>query len=200
MDYIMQNTEPEPIKLALPLEDFGQMQARYQSLGLAERAATVLKDAGPALAAAEEKLKALATNHALLQVFSKLRKNSVLADRMRPSDAKNLLMDASSDYIDGARHKLAAWRKTMERVSQGESIKKDKSGEFIPNDAPIALAIHGTRSIGNYLSITQLALMEMAKTDLPNANSLKSLAAEIRRFSTVISDCEVASGIATSVH
>jgi hypothetical protein len=198
--FMQSNSPSQPVSLVLPLGDFGQLQARYQSLGLAERAATVLKDAEPALQAAEEKLKKLSSDHAIRQVFAKLRKNSVLADRMRPSEAKNLLMDSSSDYIECTMHKLAAWKKTMERVSNGESIAKDKNGEFIPGDAPLALAIAGTRSIGNYLSITQLALMEQAKGDPQKTSHLKSLAAEVRRLATVLSDCEVASGISTSVH
>lgn len=191
----MQSAQP-PKLISMPLEDFGQLQARYQGLPLANRAGTVLKDAAPALQAAEHILQSLSSHPDVKQLFASVRKNSMLIGKMRPSEAKNMLMDSSCDFIEGTLHKLAAWKKTMERISSGESISKENGKEFIPNTAPLALAIIGSTSIGNYLSVVQLALMELSKKDTSHATTV----AEMRRCSTVLSDYENACGIDKIVH
>lgn len=185
---------------AIPLMDYEKLQIRYQSLNLAERAAAVLTDAQPALGIAEDILHKLATNNAIKQVFIKIRKNSLIAGKMRPSDARDLMLDGSSDFIAGTIHKLAAWRKTMERLCQGEGIISLDGRETIPANCPIALAIGGTACVSNYLSIIQLALSEQMKTDKKNAVTLRTQISEIRRCATILSDCENAAGITALVH
>jgi len=198
----MQSTpqSPSATTASAPLEDFGKMQARYQSLTLAGRASAVLKDAEPSLQTAETTLKTLSANQNIKQIFAKIRKNPSLTGKMRPSDARDLLMDASSDFIDATRHKLAAWRKTMERISNGEDIVIENNREYIPVDAPLALAIAGTSQVSNYLSIVQLSLMELCKSDPANAESYRSTMSAIRRCATVLSDCECASAMSSVVH
>jgi len=181
------------------LEDFGALQLRYQSLQLAKRATMVLEDAEPALNAAEDILKTLAANTHIKQAFLNIRRNQLLTDRMRPSEARTMLMDANSDFINGARHKLAAWRKTMERVSAGEDIRVEQGREYIPGDAPLAMAIAGNSLVSSYLSIIQLVLAELKKIDVANIANYTSVTAEMRRCATVLSDCEIASAIASVV-
>jgi hypothetical protein len=185
---------------AIPLMDYGQLQMRYQSLTLAQRAAAVLIDAAPALTIAEGILHKLATSNAMKQMLLKIRKNSLIAGKMRPSDARDLMLDGSSDFIAGTIHKLAAWRKTMERLCQGEGIAVVNGREVITANCPIALAIGGTACVSNYLSIIQLALCEQMKTDKKNAVTLRTQISEIRRCATILSDCENASEITSSVH
>lgn len=189
---------PSPLDSSFmrPLEDFGVLQSRYQALGLAGRAQAVLADAAPALKAAEHALSALAEHPQGKKLFSVLRGDSLLIGKMRASEAKNMLMDSACDFVEGTRHKLAAWRKTIERLSNGEAIMSEGGKEFIPGHAPLALALIGNACVSNYLSIIQLAFAELAKTD----SSYKITVAEIRRCSTVLSDCEVASGIDKLVH
>jgi len=186
--------------LAAPLEDFGHLQERYQSLGLARRAATVLLDAEPALQTADRLLTSLAAHSKITPAFDRVRKNHVLTGKMRASEAKNLLVDDNDDFIEATRRKLAAWRKTMERLAQGEDIVSGQDKEYIPSTAPLALAIAGIASISSYLSIVQLALAELVKIDARNAKRYTSSMAEIRRCATLLSDCEHASGIHTLVH
>jgi len=187
---------PSPKSPMLPLADFGALQTRYQALRLASRAEAMLKDADPALQAAEQLLDVLSAHPECKKLFVSLRANSLLIGKMRPSEAKNMLTDTSCDFIEGTRHKLAAWRKTMERLGQGEAIMSEGGKEFIPGHAPLALAILGNACVSNYLSIIQLVLAELAKID----EEYKSTVAEIRRCATVISDCEVASGLDRMVH
>ena len=189
-----------PRVLPMQLEDFGQLQNRYQSLCLAKRAEAVLGDAEPALRAAEDILKTLSTNQNTEQAFVNIRKNIILAGKMRPSEARNMLMDPTSDFIDSTRHKLAAWRKTMERLSHGEGIVMENGREHIPGNAPLALAIAGTACVSNFLSIIQLVLAELLKIDSKNASCYTPITTEIRRYATVLSDCEIASGITTVIN
>src|SRR5688572_3003870 len=98
--------------LALPLEDFGALQKRYQSLSLPERAKAVLSDAKPALFMADQVLGHLHSQPKIRTVFDEIRKNSVLTSKMRPSEARNVLLDGNADFIDHTRRKLQAWRKT----------------------------------------------------------------------------------------
>lgn len=192
----MQTAAPEGMKL----EDFGKLQERYQRLGLADRAQAVLIDAEPALQAADRILASLAATPKVRPVFDGIRKNHALTGKMRPSEAKNMLMDANSDFIETARHKLAAWRKTMERVSKGEGIVQENSREYIPNHMPVAVALASVCSASGYLAIIQLALGELGKADNRHATQYASDLARIRRCATLLSDCENASAISALVN
>ncbi len=182
-----------------PLEPFGELEKRYLSLPLASRGASVLKDADPALQAAERILQFLADHPRIKQTFAQIRQNHLLTGKMRASEAKNLLMEGE-DFIEVTRHKLAAWRKTMQRLADGEGIVNIQNKEYIAGDAPLALAIAGSAGIGNYLSIIQLVLAELIKNDAGNAAHYQSAVAEIRRCATVLGDCEYASCLHTIIH
>lgn len=185
--------------MSIKIEDFGVMQSRYEAMKLAERALAVIKDAEPALAAAERILGTIADHDKIKQAFDKLRKNALLTGKMRASEARNMLLDAGDDFIAGTRRKLAAWKKTMERIGQGEGVSNNGGKDFIPRDVPIALAVAGSSGLASYLSIVQLSVAELAKIDEKNATSYPATIAEIRRCATILSDCENASGIAASV-
>lgn len=184
----------------MKIEDFGLLQSRYQSLTLANRAKAVLADAEPALQAADRILTQLAEQKESKQAFEKLRRNSLLVGKMRPSDAKVALMDHTCDFLKETARKLATWRKTMERLSAGEAIATENNKEFIQGDQPLALAVSGCMGISNYISIIQLALMDISKGDSKNAGKYASMMAEIRRCATVLSDYENASSFQALVH
>lgn len=181
-----------------PLADFGQLQARYQGMRLAARAQAVLADAQPALRTAESVLEFLSPQGKTL--FSALRQNAALLGKLRASEAKNQLLDSSSDFLDDTRRKIAAWQKTMERLGSGEDISVEGGKEYISSQSALALAIAGSASASQYLSIVQLALMDLAKQDAGGADACRSKITELRRCITVLSDCENASGISALVH
>ena len=185
---------------AFKLEDFGKLQERYQSLSLAERAQAALNDAEPALQAADKILAGLAAQPKIKPVFDKIRKNHALVGKMRPSEAKNILMDSSNDFIAVTRHKLAAWRKTMQRISQGEGIVREKNREYIPAHLPVAMAVAGIVTASNYLSMAQIALSELSQADDKSIGQHTLNMAKIRRCATVLSDCELASSIGSLVN
>lgn len=185
----------------VPLKDFGELQTRYQSLGLAKRASAVLTDAAAALQVAEAALAAMAASPHTKKAFAQLRQNAMLAGRLRASEAKNLMLDGSDDYIEVTRRKLAAWKHNLERLSQGEGIiARDDGRESLDPHAPLALALAGSASISNYLLIAQLALGELTKLDEKHAPDYTSRVVEIRRCATVLSDCEHASGLQALAH
>ena len=184
----------------LPLEDFGQLQKKYQSLPLPKRAVAVLADAEPALKGADEVLQQLITTPRVRQIFENMRKNPAITGKMRPSEARNTLIDGNADFIDMARRKLQAWRKTMERIGSGEGVISEQGMEYLPNHAPVALAFACISTTESYLAIVQLALAELARADEKNAAKHRSNLARIRRCATLIADCEHASGIAKQVH
>jgi hypothetical protein len=185
---------------SLQIECFDRLQERYQSLGLAARAELALRDAEPALQAADAILQKLAKNKNLDAALADIRKNFILAGKMRPSEARNLLLDASADFIEATRHKLAAWSKTMLRLSQSEGIAIENGRECISRNAPIALAIAGNACVSSYLSMLQMVIAALTKVDSKHAKSYGQMTVEIRRCSTVLGDCESASGIAASVN
>jgi hypothetical protein len=184
----------------LPLADFGELQQRYQSMALPRRARAVLADAEPALRIADQVLAGLHSTPKIHGTLETIRKNTVLTSKMRPSEARNMLMDGNADFIDTARRKLQAWRKTMERLAGGEGVINEAGLEYVPGHAPVALALACISTTVQYLSIIQLALDNLAKSDARNAAKHLSNLAKIRRSATLISDCENASGISAQVH
>ena len=186
--------------VALPLTDFGTLQQRYQSMPIPKRAAAMLKDAEPALRTADHVLANLETNPKIRLVLEKMRKNAMLTSKMRPSEARNMLMDGNADFLEMARKKLLAWRKTMERLADGEGVLNEAGVEYVPGHAPVALAFACITTTVQYLSIMQIALMELAKADAKHADKHRTNLAKIRRSATLISDCEHASGISAQVH
>lgn len=185
---------------ALPLQDFGSLQARYQPLKLRGRAEAILADADPALSIAEDILNQLAAAKALAEAFGHLRANVHLVGRIRACEAKTMLLDESMDFLAGTRRKLAAWKRTMERVREGEDVVCRQADEYIPSAAPLAIALMGISSIGNYLSIVQLSVAEMARLDAAQSSAYPGMIAEIRRCATVLGDCENAAGICGFIH
>lgn len=184
---------------AMKLEDFGALQARYQALKLARRADAVLHDADVALRTADKLIAMVSSNKKIEEVFERIRKNSVTTGKMRPSEAKNILMDSANDFLDVTRHKLAVWRKTMERISQGEGIVSERSGEYISGNVPLAMAISSASTVTSYLSIVQLAYFELSRLDIENAHKYSMDSAKVRRCSTLLSDCENAASFTTTV-
>lgn len=186
---------------ALKLEDFGNLQKKYQSMSLPQRAQTVLSDSDLALRTADRILSQLSSNPRIDEVFERIRRNSTVMGKMRPSEAKNILIDTTADFIDVARHKLAVWRKTMERISQGEGILYDHHRkEYISSHVPLALAISSASMACVYLSVIQLVYHELEKLDSKNEQHYKQEAAKIRRCSTFLSDCENAACFREIVH
>ena len=184
----------------LQIEDFSLLLSRYQSQNLARRATMVLLDAKPALLVTQKVVDALAANKHLAQALKNIRGNSALIAKIRPSEARNALLDADNDFIKATRNKFAAWSKTLERLSQGEGIEKENGREFIPCSTPVASAVMGNACISNYLAMMQLVLSELVKIDSANAELYAPLVAENRRCATILSDYENASAIASSIH
>lgn len=184
----------------LPLVDFGQLQQRYNSMKLAKRAETVLADAEPALKMATDILTKLQANAKTANVLETIQKNPAIVGKMRPSEAKNMLLDEHKNFIETTCHKLAVWRKTMERVAAGEGVVADKEREYISSHLPVAVAVSSIGAISAYLAIVQLTLAELAKTDGKNAAKYQSDLAKIRRCATFLSDCDLASSISVMVN
>ncbi|MFW0776883.1 MAG: hypothetical protein ACN2B6_04085 [Rickettsiales bacterium] len=186
---------------AMQLEDYGKLQERYQAMTLSPRAQAVLKDAETALRTADRILSNLSSNPKIEEAFERIRKNSVITAKMRPSEAKNMLMDPSNDFLDVSRHKLAVWRKTMERISQGEGILFDHhKQEYISSHVPLAMAIASASTVSMYLSTIQLVYGELSKIDPDGSHKYSIDAAKVRRCSTFLSDCENAASFTDVVH
>lgn len=180
---------------SVKLADFDTLQARYLPLALPERARAMLEDAIPALTLAVEILNKLHTHKLAEQSIANLRKSLPLMGRIRPSEAKNHLQDSGSDFIRTTLHKLAAWQKNLERISAGEGIIEQNGRAIMEADSPVALAYLSNQGIGNYLSIIQLVLGELSRLDGKNASQYAKTTAQLRRCATVLSDCEIASGV-----
>jgi hypothetical protein len=185
---------------AMKLEDFGKLHERYQSMRLAKRAEAVLSDADIALRTADRLIASLSNHKNIADIFDHIRKNSVIIGKMRPSEAKNILLDGSNDFLDITRHKLAVWRKTMERISQGEGIVNERTGEYISSNVPLAMAIASASTVTNYLSIVQLCYTELAIKEAQNAQKFCMDSAKVRRCATMLSDCENAASFSAMVH
>ncbi len=183
----------------MKIEDFGLLQARYQPMKVSARAKAVLEDAQPALQVAERVLNALSSLTETKASFDKLRKNGMLMGKLRPSDARVALMDSSCDFIKETTRKLATWRKTLERLAAGEGVGADSQKDYIRSDEPVALAVAGAIGISNFISIVQLALMDISKLDSKNAATYSVMTAEIRRCATVLSDYENAAAFQSLV-
>lgn len=178
---------------ALNLHDFGALQARYQAMSLKTLAASMLEDAAPALELAAEILEHMGTHPLSTKAIASLRGNAALMGRLRPSEAKNQLIDSSVDFVEAAQHKLAAWKKSLERVASGEGVTGADAKERLKSDSPLAVALMGPSGISHYLSVIQLALGEMVRLDDKHSSQYAKVTALLRRCSTVISDCESAS-------
>jgi hypothetical protein len=191
---------PSLVPTFLALEDFGALMARYQPMPLAKRALAVLHDAEPALKTCEQLLTELSGHAKIAQVFDAVRKNPALTGKMRPSEAKNVLMDTGSDFIASVLHKLGAWQKTLQRIGQGEGVAMQNDKEYISSDMPVAMALFSVNALDSYLAVIQLALMELEKTDAKNATQHKSSIAKIRRCATLLSDYDNASALRAVIH
>lgn len=185
---------------SMQLVDFGELQTRYQAMPLASRANAVLKDAESALLTADQILASLAAPMKSKHIFDGIRKNQALIGKMRPSEAKNMLLDGNNDFLDVTRKKLAAWRKTMERLGQGEGIITESSGQYISSQVPLAMALASSASVSGYLSIIQIAISELAKADSKSNVQHSSVQTKIRRCATILSDCENAASFTAVVH
>lgn len=190
-----------PSLVSIPLEDLNLLQARYKPMGLAARAGAVLRDAAPALETAERILAKLEEHKQVGKAIEKLRADHSLIHRMRSCEARNVLLDDKSDFIQASRNKIASWRKTMQRVADGEGVLVNGGGkEYIPSSDPIAMAIFGISHLGHYLSIAQLIIADISKSDNSLADEWKAAVAEMRRCATVISDYEFAAALTGQVH
>ncbi|MDX1974066.1 MAG: hypothetical protein SFT92_00135 [Rickettsiales bacterium] len=184
----------------LPLEDFGVLQQRYQSMKISRRAITVLEDAKPALQMVDALLASLSKNPKIFMAIDHIRKDVLLTAKMRASEAKDVLLDDHQDFIETTQHKLGAWRKTMERLASGEGVIHNEREEYIPAHVPLAAAIVKLNTIGSYLSIIQLTLGELTKLDGAHAEIHQANIIKMRRCATFLSDCELASSISLLVH
>lgn len=184
----------------LPLAHFDALKRRYQTMSLQDRATAMLEDAEPALKAADEVLKNLGHHPQIKATIAELRKNDDLIHKMRPSEARNMLMDNHTDFIKVTRKKLKAWKETLQRLARGESIFDEDDGEYIPSHLPVASAYSCISTTSHYLSIVQLLLMQLEKIDSQQEEALHFQLVKIRRCSTVLSDCESASDIYSHIH
>jgi hypothetical protein len=191
---------PDVAPILLPLEDLGALQARYEPLPLATRARTVLKDAGPAFETANRILDELAAYSNVKQIFNVIRNDPSVCGKMRASEAKLILQDATNDFIAATRQKLAVWQKTMERLGQGEGIAREKNHEYIASDKSVAMALLSVNALDSYLAVIQLAWAELAKLDEKNAPKYQSNIVRIRRCGTLISDYDNASSLRLLIH
>lgn len=184
----------------IPLEDLGKLNARYQALDFISRARQVLHDAEPALRVAEQILRTLAAHEKTPSIIAHLRSDGSLISRMRNCEARGVLMDGNNDFINATLHKIASWRKTMQRIAAGEGVEKSASGiEYIASSNPVAMAVFSISHLSHYLSITQLIIADLSRIDKSSPNWNHAIA-EMRRCATVIADYEHASGFSTQVH
>lgn len=184
----------------LALEDFGKLIDKYQSMGIAARAHAVLDDSAAVMQVALKILGDLTWHPKARQAYVAVRADSMLIGKIRPSEAKNVLLDDGADFTEAAIHKLLAWQKTMARISQGEGIVREKDKEYIPNRVAVAAALASVGSIDSYLAIIQLVITEISRLDSKNAEAHKLNIAKIRRCATLISDYDNASSIRSLVH
>ncbi len=177
------NTVPDfPI---MKLENFGDMQARYQSLPLDGRASVLLNDAEPAFSTAKQILEALEKNPNTSKALANLRNNDIIISRIRNSEAKSCLMDISTDFIKSTTQKLAKWHNTIQSIAQGKA-----KASIIKENIPEHFSVAGG---SGYLALVKLVIAELVKLDSGNKTIYEATLAEIRRCTTILSDCECAS-------
>ena len=179
--------KPVPMLSIMKIENFGDMQARYQTLPLTNRAEAVMSDAEPALAITQKILSNLSKHQKLPQAISNLRSNSFIISRIRPSEAKTVLVDDSVNFIQVANQKLASWHKTLKLIADGKT-KAKLVKEIMPEHLSIT-------NISGYLSLVKLVIVELSKLDSDNQSAYDSMLGETRRCATILSDCECASGL-----
>jgi hypothetical protein len=177
-----------PIKSSatlMPIANFGDMQARYQIMPIASRALAVLSDAEIALTTTKRILKELAENSKFSQATANLRQDYFLTSRIRAGEAKTAFMDDCIDFIQITTNKLIQWHKTLWLISQGKT-KATIMKENIPNH----LSVTGATE---YLALIKLIIPELSKLDDNSSTNYNTMLAEIRRCTTILSDCECAS-------
>lgn len=175
------NAHPSVMKI----ENFDEIQARYQMMPLANRAMAVISDAKPALTGAQQILKALSKENNLQKAITNLRHNSSIISRIRPSQAKTELMDESLDFIKNAENKLMQWHKTLDMIASGST-----KATLVTNRQSEQ---HCVVSVSGYLPLIKLVINELSALNKSNADIYNKMLAEIRRCTTILSDCECAS-------
>jgi hypothetical protein len=185
---------------SLTLIGYTELVNRYESQGLAKRAEMILVDALPAMEMAEYIFGQLEQCDKLDQSFINIRKNHALIDKVRGSNARNALIDTSSNFIDITRQTMAKWTNTLQRIAGGEGIIRINGCECLDETSPLALAIAGYGQISNYLAMTQLILNELMIIDTQNNQTYTALVAKTRRCSTVLSDYENMLSIIKKAH
>jgi hypothetical protein len=169
----------------MPIENFGDMQARYQIMPIASRALAVLSDAEAALTTAKRILISLEEQPKISLAIANLRKDSLLTSRVRASEAKTVLMDDGVDFIQTTTQKLTQWHRTLWLISQGKT-----KATIMKENVPAHLSIS---SVTSYLALIKIIIPELSKLDTDNKNAYDTMLAEIRRCTTILSDCECAS-------
>lgn len=175
------NAHPAVMKI----ENFDEIQARYQMMPLANRAMAVISDAKPAFTGAQRILNELAKESNLQKAITHLRGNTSIISRIRPSQAKTELMDSSVDFIKTAGNKLTQWHKTLDMIASGSTkatLVTSRQSEQ-----------HCIVSVSGYLPLIKLVINELSVLNKNNADTYNSMLAEIRRCTTILSDCECAS-------
>ena len=185
MRYITKKTKHIADFPVMPINNFGDLQMKYLSLSVPNRAAEVLSDAEQAFNIISDILAELAKEQKTVQAISNLRKNDLIISRIRPSEAKSMLMDDSLDFINLTSKKLSNWYKFLQSVSNGNAratiIQRNLLGQY------------SITSISNYLALVKLITPEITKLDSANKDNYDSILASLRRAITIISDCEYAS-------
>lgn len=169
----------------MPISNFGDLQIKYLSMSVPNRAAEVLSDVEQAFAIISDILAEIAQEPKTVQAISNLRKSDLIISRIRPSEAKSMLLDESMDFMKLTSKKLSNWYKFLQSVSGGNAratiIQRNLLGQY------------SITSISNYLALVKLVIPELNKLDSKNQESYDSMLACLRRATTIISDCEYAS-------
>jgi len=169
----------------MKIENFGDMQTRYKTMRLNDRAKAVIDDADAAVTLTKNILGELEKSKQTAEALSKLRNNAFIISRIRTSEAKSALMDESVDFIKTSYQKLVKWQKTLEHIAQGKT-----KAVIVKETVPEHLTVAGASS---YLALVKLVIQELIKLDEKNKEKYDSMLAELRRCTTIISDCEYAS-------